>query len=99
MIRFLLKEINERMKESKEHINKAIMCKEKDDTSDAKIFYEIANDEMHHANMLYDMLVKHIDKIRQAGGNEYFLEMWDDEHMDYLNEITELKMMIERYSR
>lgn len=98
----IIKKIAEQMKEeiasAKEYAKLATHYKTEQPTL-AKVYYDAANDELTHADKLHAEVVKLIEKQRAIEPPPpVMLELWKDEHNDYIEEYGIAKNMIALYS-
>lgn len=99
----IIKQLSEYMKEelqdAKKYAKDAIHYKT-ENPSLAKTFYEISNQEINHADMLHTEVVKIIDKQRQIETPPaIMMELWEDEHKDYIEDVVHVKYMLSLYSK
>lgn len=98
----IIKKIAEQMKEEiasvKEYAKLATHYKTEQPTL-AKVYYDAANDELKHADMLHAEVVKLIEKQKSIEPPPpVMLELWEYEHKEYVEEYGIAKNMIALYS-
>ena len=61
----------------------------------ARVYAEMAEQELSHANKLHDYVVKFISRAREMGEPpRYMLEMWEEEHREIIEEVAKTKAII-----
>lgn len=66
----------------------------------SRVYADMAEQELTHANKLHEFVVKFINEVRRI--NEppvYMLEMWEEEHKEIIEEVAETKAMIAMIQR
>lgn len=103
-IKHLIDFIDEEMDGVKDYIKYASKVKGIDDITYSTIM-EIIPQEVRHIELLHDTAVKEIEKAQselKAKGKdipEYMLDMWQEEHEDYIECMANLKYKIEMLKR
>lgn len=98
IIKKMLGQIKDEMEIAREYAKCAVHYKQEYPTL-AKVYYDMANDEMKHADMLHTEVVKLIEKQRAIETPPpVMLELWDYEHKEYIEEYAIAKNMIVLYS-
>lgn len=93
-------EIKEEFESAKLYAKKAVKFKEMGDTATGKMFYDMANDELRHASNLHGLAVKAVEEKRKTvTPPQYMLDMWNEEHDHYMEEVAKIKYMINEYSK
>lgn len=92
--------VDDELADSEKYLNEAIACKGIDMLAyDTAI--KLAQQEYEHSMLWHDVIVAEIDKERKdmlAKGEtipQYMLDMWEDEHKEYIDEVGKLKYKIE----
>ena len=67
----------------------------------AETFYTLALEEKKHMEILHEKVVWLIEETKKTEKEppKYMLEMWDDMHDKIIDEMVEVKAMIEMYKR
>ena len=61
----------------------------------SRVYAEMAEQELTHANKLHDFVVKFITKVREMGEPpKYMLDMWEEEHHEIIEEVAKAKAML-----
>lgn len=94
----LYKKANEELYDSEYYIEKAEKCKYKED---AKIYYDIANDEMKHAGYLVDIAKRKTEKLSEYSDKKEYepsnmsnIEIINEMHSDYTHNLARVKELI-----
>lgn len=93
-------EIKEEFDGAKKYAKKAVKCKEMGDIADAKMYYEMANDEMRHAMNIHGLAVKAVEEARKVNTPpQYMLDMWNEKHDYYMEEVAKIKYMLAEFAK
>lgn len=99
IIKDLVAEIDDELAGAREYAKNAVHNKTSNPTL-AKAYYDMAVDELKHADMLHTEVVKMIDKQRSiAPPPQIMLDMWEDEHKDYVEDAAHIKYMLSLYAK
>lgn len=99
IIKTLVAEIKEEVKGLEEYAKKAIHYKTENPTL-AKMYYDIAQDEAKHVDMLHAEAVRAIDRQRAISTPpKYMVDMWEEEHAEIIEEVAKSKIMLQMYSQ
>lgn len=99
IIKTLVAEIKEEVKGLEEYAKKAIHYKTENPTL-AKMYYDIAQDEAKHIDMLHTEAVRAIDRQRSISTPpQYMMDMWEEEHAEIIEEVAKAKTMLQMYSQ
>lgn len=99
-IKKMAKEIHEELEGAKEYAIKATEYKAAGNTTTGKMYYDMANDEIKHAMNIHGIIVKLIEETRKkVTPPEYMLEMWNEEHEEYLEEMAKVKYMLAEFAK
>lgn len=89
-----MESLNEELKGAKHYIKCAIKYKPTQPQR-AKMYYDMANDELKHAGYFHDMVMKDTEGERE--NNEYAKVMWDRVHNDYVEMTAKIKILMQMY--
>lgn len=98
IIRDLVEMIDDELEGAEEYAKSAIHYKsEMPNLADA--FYEIANQEMRHVNILHDQVVAIIKKHREEHGEPpaAMLSIWEWQHKKHIEESAEVRRLLDMY--
>lgn len=97
-IRKMAKQIREELHDVDKYIKCAIANKV-EHPKIAQSYYEMAQDEMAHAQMLHGGVMALIEQEKEKGTvvPEFMLAMWDEEHQHYVDKAAKLKHKIALY--
>ena len=89
--------IEEELNDAEKYINCAMNHKE-DDVPLADVFYKLSVEEMGHANMLHEQVVKIISDYRKEHGNppekmQWVYDYLHKKHIDHANKIKVLQAL------
>lgn len=94
-IKKLADEISEELDSAKEYAENHLMYKAKGNDEWSKRFFEMANDELKHADYLHDLAVEEIDELRKVyTPPQEMLEKWDADHKKYVEKAAWIKQML-----
>lgn len=103
-VKTIIDHIKEEMADAKKYIS--CMAKEKGVDEEAfRTYSQLAQAEYDHAMLLHELAVKEIEKARadlKAKGIEvpaYMMEMWEEEHQEYVEKMAKIKYEIELAKR
>lgn len=99
----IIKTISEQIKEelhgAKEYAKLAALHKS-DMPTLAKVYYDMAMQEAQHADMMHTEVVKLIEKQRTIETPpKVMLELWEEEHKEYVELAAHVKYMLSMFSR
>lgn len=98
IIQDLVEEIKDELHGAKCYAKKATRYKTENPTM-AKMYYDMANDELKHTDMLHVEAVRAIDKQRAVEKPpQYMLDRWDEEHKKYVDKSAKIKVMLQMYA-
>lgn len=93
-------EIKEEFEGAKKYAKKAVKCKELGDKETGKMYYDMANDEMRHAMNIHNLAVKAVEKARETvTPPQYMLDMWNEKHDYYMEEVAKIKYMLSEFAK
>lgn len=93
-------EIKEEFESAKLYAKKAVKCKEMGDISAGKMYYDMANDELRHASNLHALAVKAMEEKRKTvTPPQYMLDMWEEKHDYYMEEVAKIKYMLGEFTK
>lgn len=99
-IKVMSKQIHEEMEGAKTYAKKAVAEKESGNLGIARMYYDMANDEIKHAMNIHGMVVKLIEEKRKTvTPPQYMLDMWHDEHEEYMEEMAKVKYMLSEFTK
>ena len=94
-IKKLADEIAEELDSAKEYAENHLMCKAEGNTEWSKRYYEMAEDELKHANYLHDRAVEEIEELKKVyTPPEDMLEKWDSDHKKYVEKAAWIRQML-----
>lgn len=99
-IKNMSKQIHEEMHGAKEYAIQATAYKEAGNQAAGKVYFELANDEIKHAMSIHGLVVKLIEETRKTvTPPQYMLDMWNEEHEEYMEEMAKVKYMLAEYAK
>ena len=94
-IKNLADEIMDELDSAKEYAEEHLMCKAKGNDEWAKRYYEMAEDELKHANYLHDKVVEDIEELRETyTPPQDMLDKWDSDHKKYVEKAAWIRQML-----
>lgn len=97
IIKHLAKDIREELHDAEKYI-KAALTNKTEYPSAADMFYRLANEEVDHAMRLHGEVVKLIEKTsRETNVPPVMKEIWTFEHEMIVEDMAEVKRLIEMY--
>ena len=98
IFRELVDEIKDELHGAKSYAKRATRYKTENPTM-AKMYYDMANDELKHTDMLHAEAVRAIEKQRAIETPpQYMLDRWDEEHAEYVEKAAKVKLMLQMFS-
>lgn len=98
IIEDFVKDIKEELHGAKNYAKCATRYKTENPTM-AKMYFDMANDELKHADMLHVEAVRAIEKQRAVSPPpQYMIDRWDEEHKKYVEKAAKIKLMLQMYS-
>lgn len=99
-IKEMAKQIHEELDGAKEYAVKATAYKTAGNMTAGKTYFDMANDEIKHAMNIHGLVTKLIEETRKkVTPPEYMLEMWNEEHEEYLEEMAKVKYMLAEFAK
>lgn len=99
-IKEMAKQIHEELDGAKKYAVKATAYKSEGNMTAGKMYYDMANDEIKHAMNIHGIIVKMIEEKRKTvTPPQYMLDMWNDEHEEYLEEMAKVKYMLAEFAK
>lgn len=101
IIKKITEQISEELCDAEKYI-KCAMNQKSDFPQLADVYYKLSNEELGHANALHDQAVRLIDEWKKKMEKEppdYMKEMWNEEHDEFIEEMAEIKVMIDMYKK
>lgn len=99
IIKKMAKQMHEEIEGAETYAKLAVHYKTENPTM-AKMYYDMANDEAKHADMIHAEVVKLIDKQRAiAPPPQVMLDLWADEHAEYVEDYGKAKHMIAMFTK
>ena len=94
----LEKQIHEEYGDAEKYITCALLNKD-EDLSLAELYYQLANEEVKHADRLHDMVVRTIDEYKREKGEppKEMMTIYNILHERDIEYATKVKMMIQQY--
>lgn len=94
----LEKQIHEEYSDAEKYITCALLNKEDDETL-ADLYYELATEEVKHADRLHNAVVRIIDDYKRKNGEppEAMMTLYRILHERDVEYATKVKMMIQQY--
>lgn len=98
LIKHLSKMIKEEISDAEKYAKCALNHKG-DDKALADVFYELANEELGHMEMLHNQVVRIIDKYRKEKGEppEVMRELYNYIHEEQIEDVQEVKILLNMY--
>lgn len=99
-IKEIVQKIRKELKSTEHYIQDALRIKN-DSKFIAELYYQIANDNVSRILKLHDMVVKEIEDYKSTGKEppKEMLAIWDWQHQEMIDEMAEIKAMIELFKR
>lgn len=99
-----IKKMAEQIREELHDVDKYIKCAIANKIEYPKIaqnYYDMAQDEMSHAQTLHTSVMMLIEKEKEKGIKipEFMLDMWEEEHQHYVDKAAKLKHKISLYNK
>lgn len=99
-IKDMTAQIKEELEGAKHYAKQAVLLKESGDAQTGKMYYDMANDEIKHAMNIHAMAVKMIEEKRKTvTPPQYMLDMWKEEHDEYLESMAKIKYMLAEFAK
>ena len=93
-------QIKDELEGAKDYAKMATHYKEMGDTQTGKMYYDMANDELKHAMNIHGIVVKLIEEKRKTvTPPQYMLDIWKEEHDEYLEETAKTKYMLAEFAK
>ena len=98
IIKELVKQIDEELKDARKYAEKAIKHKD-EHKSLADIYYMLSMEEMKHVGILHGEVVKIIREYQEKSGETpaVMKAIWDWKHEEHIEEAHEIEMMQSAY--
>ena len=94
-IKKLVDEIADELDSAKEYAENHLICKAEGNDECSKRYYEMAEDELKHANYLHDKTVEEIDKLSKVyNPPKNMLDKWDESHKMFVQKSEWVKQML-----
>lgn len=98
-----IKKMAEQIRDELHDVDKYIKCAIANKAEYPKIaqnYYDMAQDEMTHAQMLHSGVMILIDEIKDKKSEipPFMLELWEEEHQHYIDKAAKLKHKLSLYS-
>ena len=92
-----VEEIDEELCDAKNYAEKAIYWKYEGNANRYKQYYSMSEQELSHANIIHQMAVEDINKMRDQGftAPEEMEEIWRQSHAEYVEKTAWIKKMLE----
>ena len=93
-IRYFAEGIREELDDAEKYAREAV--KHAEDPEDASTYADLSRQERGHANRLYEMAARHIEKAKDAGSHPSEAEkaVWDWEHERMLDRTAHVKTLL-----
>lgn len=88
-------DIKEELEGAKDYAEKSVYYKSQGNANRAKIYNEMATQELQHSKYLHDMVTEEINKIKEVykPTNE-MMKMWEEAHAEYVENFSWVKQML-----
>jgi hypothetical protein len=87
--------IDEELEGAKEYAEKFVEHKAQNDMQTAQEYYEMANDELRHANIIHGFAVAKINEIGKVFTAPVEMEeAWKKSHKEYVERVAWIKQML-----
>lgn len=94
-IKKLADEIADELDSAKDYAEEHLICKAKGNDEWSKRYYEMANDELKHADYLHDRAVEEIEELRKVyTPPQDMLDKWDADHKKYVEKAAWIRQML-----
>lgn len=88
--------IDEELEGAKTYAEKYALCKSRNESVRAKLYWDMAQDELKHSNTLHDMAVADIEKLKEFFKPTVEMEeAWNLSHKKFMEKSAWVKMMIQ----
>lgn len=96
LIKTIVTQIQMEIDAAEDYAESAVEMKDKDTTL-KEMYIKLANAELEHVDILHNAVVRIIDKHRMEKGEppKEMMAIWEWEHEKQIEEVIEIKMMIE----
>lgn len=99
IIRELSKQMRGELKNAQKWANLAVMHKPTNPTL-ARAYFEMANDEVKHSDLLHKEAVSLISAEREKNQPpQWMLDMWAEDHKEFMEEDAKAKYMISMFAK
>lgn len=98
VIKDIAKNIREELEDAEKYAWAAVRAKAEHPDL-AETYHRLANAELEHANLLHKQVVEIIDRHRREGHEApvAMQAVWDWEHERYMEEVADVKRILEMY--
>ena len=94
-IKKLVDEIADELDSAKDYAECHLTYKAKGNDEWSKRYYEMANDELKHADYLHDRAVEEIEELRKVyTPPQDMLDKWDSDHKKFIEKTAWIKQML-----
>ena len=93
--------IKDEIKDAEKYANNAISYRQFDPEL-AEIFFRLANEELHHVDLLHEQVVRIIKDIRENTGitpPQGMLEIYHYLHEDQISDVRQIRSLLDLYRR
>ena len=98
IIKNLAEKIKDELEDAEDYAKRAIKHKD-DDRELAQAFYELSTEELRHANLLHEQVVRFIKRHRAEKGEPpaAMQAVWDYLHEEHIEEANEVRLYLEQF--
>ena len=94
-IKKLADEISEELDSAKEYAENHLMYKASGNDEWSKRFFEMANDELNHADYLHDRAIEEINELKNVyTPPQDMLDKWESDHRKFIEKTAWIKQML-----
>ena len=95
IIKNLGEQLDEEIEGAKEYAEKYVECKAKGNMHRAKLYEEMANDELKHCGYIHEMAVQEIEDIKKVYTAPVDMQKkWEEAHKEYVEKVAWIKQML-----
>lgn len=95
MIKKLVDCLDEELEGAQNYAEKYVEYKANDNSKWASRFKSMAEDEIQHSNLIHELIVEEIEKLRKVyTPTQEMLDKWDKSHVKYVEKAAWIKQML-----
>ena len=88
--------IKEELCDAKKYAEKSVYNKAKNDARRQRVYHDLAEDELRHANMIHAFAVEEIEQLERVfKPTQEMQDAWEKCHVEYVEKSAWIKTMLE----